>query len=456
MAHRCTPNAPAPVNAPSNTLGKLPDQAPDPTCERAPGSLWRASGTLLVGGTLAALVPLALGPLLTRLYTPEQWGVWQLFASVAAVIAVVACGRFEFALPLEPEDDRAQAVRSLACWCLALAVVAAAVIGWSWHRLDGATWPLWLPLAVAASGWLSLATLWATRAQRFRAMAVSRLVQQGGGALAQAAAGVAGMGLHGLLVAPVLATLAAVPGLRLPWRGTLPLRDSRVLQAARRHRDFARFNAPHAWSATAVEALSVALIAAVEGVAAAGFWGLAMRYLKAPATLVGTAVSQALYARLAADAGQHDGAITPAARADVRRTIAILGTLALAGALVCLTLAPIAFVRAFGDDWRAAGVLAQTLSAYLASHFVASPMAVVTMAWNAQAWALKVALLGQLLWLTALALGLSWGGLQGAGWAVSATMTVYFGWYLARLACWPLGAGPGAGAVRGPAQQSAA
>ena len=33
--------------------------------------------------------------------------------------------------------------------------------------------------------------------------------------------------------------------------------------------------------------------------AAAGFWGLALRYLKAPATLVGGAVSQVLYPRLA-------------------------------------------------------------------------------------------------------------------------------------------------------------
>ena len=38
---------------------------------------------------------------------------------------------------------------------------------------------------------------------------------------------------------------------------------------------------------------------ATQGPAAAGFWGLTLRYLKAPATLVGGAVSQALYPKLA-------------------------------------------------------------------------------------------------------------------------------------------------------------
>jgi hypothetical protein len=64
---------------------------------------------------------------------------------------------------------------------------------------------------------------------------------------------------------------------------------------------------------------------------------------------------------------------------------------------------------------------------------------VVTMAWQAQRWALKLALVGQLAFVAALAAGVAWGGLAGAGWAVSAAMLVYFGIYFWRLATWPLG-----------------
>ena len=48
----------------------------------------------------------------------------------------------------------------------------------------------------------------------------------------------------------------------------------------------------------------------------------------------------------------------------------------------------------------------------------------------------RLALLGQVLFLGALALGLQLGGLVGAGWAVSAAMLGYFGFYLLALWRW--------------------
>ena len=55
--------------------------------------------TLLAGGVVAQALPLLLGPLLTRLYSPAQFGTYFLLAAVAANVGVVACARFEFALP---------------------------------------------------------------------------------------------------------------------------------------------------------------------------------------------------------------------------------------------------------------------------------------------------------------------------------------------------------------------
>ena len=76
------------------------------------------------------------------------------------------------------------------------------------------------------------------------------------------------------------------------------------------------------------------------------------------------------------------------------------------------------------------------LAPYIGMHFIASPLAVVTLAWEAQAWALRVALVGQAVFLTALAAGLWWGGLERAGWCVSAAMMIYFGVYFYALAQW--------------------
>jgi O-antigen/teichoic acid export membrane protein len=395
----------------------------------------RAVLTLLAGGALAQALPLLLGPWLTRLFTPGEFGVYHLFAAVAANAAVVACARYEFALPLAADETEATALRTL-CRRLLLATTGLAALGGiGWALVIGQAWPLWLPAAVGALGLVSLATLQATRAQRFSRLAVARVLQHGGGAVLQLAAGLLQAGVNGLIVAPVAAALAALAV--LGWPGPANAARAQWLAAARAHRSFPLLNTPHAFLGALQDTLAIALVAGSLGPAAAGAWGLALRYLKAPATLVGGAVSQALYPRLAPAGGQVAGC-TAEGRRLVRRTMLLLAALAAPLVALLWVLGPVLFVLAFGEAWADAGILARALALYIGLHFVASPLGVVTMAWQAQAWALKLALVGQVVFVAALAAGLAWGGLVGAGWAVSAVMAVYFGCYFLRLATWPL------------------
>jgi O-antigen/teichoic acid export membrane protein len=398
---------------------------------RTPG-LVRATLTLLAGGALAQAVPLLLGPLLTRLYAPQEFGLFHLFAAVATNIAVIACARYEFALPLERDETEADALRALCRWLL-LAVTVVSALGsavWAW-RVQ-ALWPLWLPASVFTLGALSLATLDATRGQRFQALSVARVTQYGGAAAAQALAAPAG--LSGLIAAPILAGVATLAVLRLRWRGGWRTPWSQLRRTALAHRQFPLLNTPHAFAGALQDTAAVALIAAWQGPAAAGFWGLTLRYLKAPATLVGGAVSQALYPKLALAGDQP----TRESRAATVRVMATLALIAAPLVLGLLLLGPWAFERAFGAPWREAGVLARALALYIGLHFVAAPLAVTTMAWAAQGWALRLALAGQAMFVAALAFGLKEGGLEAAGWAVSAAMALYFGWYFFKLATWPV------------------
>ncbi len=399
-----------------------------------PQGLLRATLTLLAGGVLAQALPLLLGPWLTRLYSPDDWGRYTAFAALATNIAVVACARYDFALPLARDDAEARDLMALCLrvWLAVLGLTALLAVA-----LDAGgvlRHVLWLPLAVAAAGAAQWLALWASRAQRFAALSASRVTQYGGGAVVQAAGGVAQLGTLGLICGPVLASAAGLlwlgrPAPRGGWFALWRVPAAQWRAAARKYREFPLFNTPHAFAGALQDTLTVALLIAWSGDAAAGFWGLSLRYLKAPAALVGGAVSQALYPKLAA----ADPAQGRAAVLQVMLTLALL-----AAPLVALLLltGPELFAWVFGESWRPAGELARALAPYIGVHFIASPLAVVTLAWRAQAWALKVALGGQLVFLAALATGLHFGGLTGGAWAVSAGMTLYFGWYFLLLATW--------------------
>jgi O-antigen/teichoic acid export membrane protein len=399
-----------------------------------PQGLLRATLTLLAGGVLAQALPLLLGPWLTRLYTPADWGQYTAFSVLAANIAVVACARYDFALPLARDEAQARDLMAL-CLRVLLGVVAlTALISIALETWSSLRHALWLPLAVAAAGAAQWLSLWAGRVQRFGALSASRVTQFGGGAIAQAAGGVAQLGPVGLILGPVAATAAALPWLARPaplggWRALWQVRSTQWRAAARDFREFPLLNMPHAFAGALQDTLAVALLIAWSGDAAAGFWGLTLRYLKAPATLVGGAVSQALYPKLVA----ADPAL---ARAAVLQVMATLALVAAPLVLLLLVSGPDLFAWVFGERWRTAGELARALAPYIGVHFIASPLAVVTLAWRAQAWALKVALGGQLVFLVALGIGLQLGGLEGGAWAVSAGMTLYFGWYFRLLATW--------------------
>jgi O-antigen/teichoic acid export membrane protein len=402
--------------------------------------MWRGTLTLVAGGALAQALPLLLGPWISRLYSPAEFGHFSLVWTVATNVAVVGCARYEFALPLERDDEGAQHLLVLCARILLAVVLASTLVGWLWASLQGLGLAAWLGLAVLSGAAAQALTLWATRAEAVAALASARVLQYGGAAVLQVVFGLWAWGALGLLWAAALAALLAA--LMLAW-AVRPLGGWRsvgwsrtptasLADMARKHRDFPRLNAPHAFVSALQDSLALWMLATWMGDASAGFWALALRYLKAPASLVGGAVSQTLYPRLA-------GASSPEqARAAVRQTMAVLAALALPFMGVLLMTGPGLFAWAFGEAWRQGGELAQALAPYIALHFVAAPLAVSTMAWGAQAWALRLAVVGQVAFVAALAAGLAWGGLKGAGWAISAAMAVYFGYFFWALARWPL------------------
>lgn len=398
--------------------------------DRRPGLL-RATLTLLAGGALAQVLPLLMGPWLSRLYRPEEFGDYTIFAAVAANLGVVACGRYDFALPMVRDAARARDLMALCLRVLLGVTLLSGVLAVGCVATGAKAFWLGLPLAVAVAGALQWLTLWGARAERFAALSASRFTQYGGGALAQVVGGLAQLGSAGLVAGPVMAGMAALGWLRKPaplggWRALWQGAPAGWRVAAREHRVFPLLNTPHAFAGAFQDTLAVALVVAWTGEAAAGFWGLGLRYLKAPASLVGGAVSQALYPRLV-------NATPDEARAAVRQVMGTLALLAVPLVLVLLIFGPDLFAFAFGERWRDAGLLARALAPYIGMHFIAAPLAVVTLAWRAQAWALRLALVGQLMFIGALLLGLRIGGLQAGAWAVSAAMVLYFGWFFAKL-----------------------
>ena len=75
----------------------------------------------MTGTTIAQAIPIAISPILTRMYSPESFGVLAIFISVATVISVIANLRYQLAIVQPKKDEDAAAI-------VILSMIIAAII----------------------------------------------------------------------------------------------------------------------------------------------------------------------------------------------------------------------------------------------------------------------------------------------------------------------------------------
>ena len=69
--------------------------------------------TLFTGQVIAQTISFAVGFLITRLYLPEQIGVYSLFISIVTILTMVSTGRYDVAIVVEEDEDKIKSLWSL-------------------------------------------------------------------------------------------------------------------------------------------------------------------------------------------------------------------------------------------------------------------------------------------------------------------------------------------------------
>jgi lipopolysaccharide exporter len=348
---------------------------------KVPGGAFARSVVTLASGTAVAQLLLVLAlPVLTRLYTPADYGALAVYSSTLTVLVVLASLRYEAAIPL-PEDE-AVAGSLLALTFVILAAMAALVSLLVWLAGDAfitrANVPVlrpyrWLiPLGFLGAGAYQALSYWAIRRREFGRIARTRLSQGAGQVVAQVGFGLAGAGAPGLLVGDVIGRVAGGGGLALLALRGRPFarvtRASLVAVAAR----YRRFPLLTTWSGLlnvgSLQLPSI-LFSAGFGAAAAGLYALSFKMLVLPTMLVGQAVGQVFLSRAATVAREPERL-----RRVTERTALVLfggglpvfGAIALAG--------PQLFATVMGSRWEEAGRYAQVLAPWFSVWLVSNPL----------------------------------------------------------------------------------
>ncbi len=342
---------------------------------------FRPVATLLTGTALAQVLVYASRPLLTRLFTPDDYGVLSFYAGVVAVAASFSSGKFEDALMLPSNPQRSW---SLAAASLIMTLTTAAVMVGLLpfrHGLQSlVSSPLALeiimlaPLSVVFVGVARTCDAWLTRSERFDLVARGRISHSAVTVPSQIAGGFSRWGAYGLVGGLILgqAAQAAYYGARAvsvsKAAGLKRTNFRSVVEVARRYRRFALFGAPGTAMNTASVQLPALLLLFFFDASVLGNYGVGYSVLAVPMTLLGSAVAQVYYVR-AAEA-MRSGDLTQITLEVFRRLVAIglfpILSVAIAG--------PEIFRFVFGQSWSDAGLYASYLALWVLLVFVSSPL----------------------------------------------------------------------------------
>ncbi|WP_174873644.1 lipopolysaccharide biosynthesis protein [Vogesella oryzae] len=404
------------------------------------GGFARNVATLASGAALAQALPLLFAPLLTRLYTPADFGLLAVFVAWLSNLAVIATARFDMAVVLPKTDTEAARLMRLSLLINTALLLLCLLLFWPWHQAIAgllhapalAPWLPLLPLGVWLAGCVAAWTAWNNRLRRYAANAQGRVAQSLGVSLLQLAAGWSGLAAAGLIVSQLAGQAIALLALA---RSDIAARFAslrghdrqQLLAVARRYREFPLVNTPHAFVVAFQDSLMLALLTALSGAGIVGQYALVLRVLKLPAALVGQAVAQVVFRDLAeaAAAGRALSGL-------LKRALLILAALSLLPFGLLAACGGPLFALVFGAGWHGAGQIAAVLAPYFAASFIAGPAFMVPMVIGKQRASFVFVLFGVIINLAVFAAVYLLGRDAMQAFAVmSAVMTIYFAAYVA-------------------------
>ncbi|MEM6263614.1 MAG: oligosaccharide flippase family protein [Bacteroidota bacterium] len=338
----------------------------------------RNVGTLLTGTIVARGLTVLAVPILTRLYTPSDFGLLGAFLAMIMVGLVAVNGGYEYAIMLPKQEEQA---RGLLLLCLRLAVVITAIL-WmlSWILLPtlGLTelLPWWglFGLSWISDGTYQALYVYHNREKRYKLLARIRVIRAVLQAVLCIVLGLMEIGFQGLIIGFVAGQVVAALCLSVAY---LQLDKSdeaeghNYFQLAQQYRDFPLFSLGSNWLKVASRQMPLLVLPSLFSTSVAGFYQQAHKVISLPVGVIGAAYGNVFYQRAAELFPHHPTSLWQL----TWKSCVVLLVLAAIPSGIVIAFGPALFGWILGEEWLTTGVYARWLMPWFWLVLVANPLA---------------------------------------------------------------------------------
>jgi O-antigen/teichoic acid export membrane protein len=343
---------------------------------------------LLTGTIIAQVIPFALSPLLSRIYTPQDFGFYSTITSFISVLSVIVCFRYEQSIILPKEDKDSTSIISLALRISLIVSVSIFVflfflherIAALLHITQNSKWLFIVPFLLLFVGIQQCFNYWLIRKKAFKRNSTNKIVQTASVSFISLLLGylaVKGGLLIGYLTGwALLAGFSYYQAIKENYNTDLVNQKTRFFNM-KKYSDFPVFNILPALFNAIATILPIFYISTFYDQATTGYYNHTRLIILAPLSLITVAMSQVYFERIATKVKNADS-ILP----ELKGIVVMLMVLALVMIVLVILFAPTAFGFLFGESWTVAGEYARILIFSYAIQFIVSPLSNVLTALN--------------------------------------------------------------------------
>jgi len=348
------------------------------------GDFYKNVLTLFTGRIISHLIPFIVYPVLTRLYTPEEFGVFALFSSICIILSIIATGNYELSVMLPEEDKDAFNLVILSIFFnLVFSLILTGILFLTEDYLsllfEGANARLvifLIPASVFFQGIIRTLGNWKNRKKKYKMISASFITNSGVTTGLQTYLGFMDHGPSGLIGSAVAGQGAAAGILSAgSFRDYLAMKKyinlKKITELTKRYIKFPKYNLFSQLLNNISIQIPVFLLTALfkKSMNIVGSYSIPHRILSVPVTMIGSSISQ-VYFQTASENRKDKNALNTITF-DILKKLLLIGVIPFSFVIVY---GDIIFTFVYGSEWEIAGHFAQIISPWLLFVFIASPL----------------------------------------------------------------------------------
>jgi len=362
----------------------------------------RNAAIVTSGTALAQVFNAAFYPVITRLYSPEDFGIFTLFMASLGLLMVIGSLKYESSIPIADNEEKAINALSL---CIIVILILSGVLaliflffGKSIFNTLNAT-PLYnyryfLTLTFLLAVLYNILVQWNLRQKNFKILARTKAGKTLVMGLIKTGLGIISLGPLGLIFGKIFSEISGISNFGLLFfkknkRLINSININEVIWISKRYKRFPIFASFSQLFNKAGLELPIFFITSLYGSSVVGLYGLSHIIVSLPVSLISNSVADVFYAEVASSGKKNPKKLKLLSNKLIKKLILI----GVGPVLALMLFGPQLFSFIFGAEWYDSGVYARILALLVFARFIFNPISKIFYAFEKQKQSLLLNLL---------------------------------------------------------------